>query len=205
LANQIRKLVVSGGATIFENCGNGLGAIRSKARGRAAYPQSQLPSTLLLANKPHRTLKYLLALAAGIPTIHYNWLIHSHEQRCLLPYRAYLLPAGFSLEKERDVYITKPKTEIFNGLRVEVVGPSEFKDLWGLVLREGGAKVVKRLYTPQEKRIECIVSDPDPTAYLATKFEELQIPVVSKEWIIQSLLSQKMLPLDDPNFHYTAS
>lgn len=58
------------------------------------------------------------------------------------------------------------------------------------MLKEGGAKVVQRLYTPQEGRIECIVSDPNPTDYLAAKFRELEVPVVSKEWIVQSLFAQ---------------
>jgi hypothetical protein len=52
-----------------------------------------------------RTLKYLLSVAAGLPTIHYNWLIHCCQQRCLLPHSLYLLPAGYSVEKGSDVFM----------------------------------------------------------------------------------------------------
>lgn len=51
------------------------------------------------------TLKYMLAIAAGIPTIHYNWLIHCCQQRCLLPYNLYALPAGYSVEKDCNVFM----------------------------------------------------------------------------------------------------
>jgi hypothetical protein len=34
------------------------------------------------------------------------------------------------------------------------------------------------------------VSPPDPDDYLKVKFKKLRVPVVGKQWIIQSLLSQ---------------
>ena len=37
---------------------------------------------------------------------------------------------------------------------------------------------------------QCIVSPPDPDDYLKVKFKKLRVPVVGKQWIIQSLLSQ---------------
>ncbi len=57
-------------------------------------------------------------------------------------------------------------------------------------MKEGGAKVVERLFSPQESRIECIVSDTRPGEYLEAKFKRLKVPVLNKEWIVQSLLSQ---------------
>jgi hypothetical protein len=33
-----------------------------------------LPATVLIADKPRRTMKYLLALAAGVPCVKYNWI-----------------------------------------------------------------------------------------------------------------------------------
>jgi hypothetical protein len=62
------------------------------------------PHALIL----HRTLKYLLSVAAGLPTVHYNWLIHCCQQRCLLPHSLYLLPAGYSVEKGSDVFMYDP-------------------------------------------------------------------------------------------------
>lgn len=40
------------------------------------------------------------------------------------------------------------------------------------------------------KKTQCIVSPPDPDDYLKVKFKKLRVPVVGKQWIIQSLLSQ---------------
>lgn len=136
----------------------------------------------------------------------------------------------------------KPRSDIFESMRVEVVGPPEFKvppstcgssqilaqlplmqNMWRLVLKEGGAKVVERLFTPQEDRVEvrapplllleqrlpgqlnqlyllplrqCVVSPPDPEDYLRVKLKRLAragVPVVGKQWVVQSLLNQVMV------------
>jgi hypothetical protein len=39
-----------------------------------------LPKTFLISDMPRRTPKYLLALAAGVPCVHYHWLFHSIEE-----------------------------------------------------------------------------------------------------------------------------
>ncbi|ELR22641.1 BRCA1 C Terminus (BRCT) domain containing protein [Acanthamoeba castellanii str. Neff] len=197
-AERINRLIGEEGGKLLGNFANA--SLASQCKKRSGYPG--LPSTILLSAKPRTTLKYLLSVAAGLPTVHYNWLIHCCQQRCLLPHSLYLLPAGYSVEKGSDVFIKKPRGDIFEGTRVEVVGTPEFKNLWKLVLKEGGAKVVERLFTPQEDRVECIVSPPDPDDYLKVKFKKLRVPVVGKQWIIQSLLSQKMADVDDALYNF---
>lgn len=34
-----------------------------------------MPGLVLLADKPRRTLKYILAVATGIPCVNYKWII----------------------------------------------------------------------------------------------------------------------------------
>lgn len=61
-----------------------------------------IPSLILVSDKPHRTVKYLVAIAVGVPPIHHRWISHCREQGTLLPFQPYLLPSGFSLEKEKN-------------------------------------------------------------------------------------------------------
>jgi hypothetical protein len=53
-------------------------------------------------------------VAAGLPTVHYNWLIHCCQQRCLLPHSLYLLPAGYSVEKGSDVFMYVSSFQLLN-------------------------------------------------------------------------------------------
>lgn len=61
------------------------------------------PSTLLVSDKPHRTLKYFLALASDFPCVHFNWIKDSVEKDTLMPYEDYLLPTGVFLETGKVV------------------------------------------------------------------------------------------------------
>jgi len=82
---------------------------------------------------------------------------------------------------------------------VEVVGTPEFKAMWSQILHHAGAKVVDRLFSLSvEGRIDYILSDPEPTDMVITKAQTIGKPLCTTEWLIQSLLVQKVL---DPNNH----
>jgi len=85
--------------------------------------------------------------------------------------------------------------------RVEVVGTPEFKVMWSQILHHAGAKVVDRLFTlSSEARIDYILSDPEPTDMVIEKAQALGKPLCTTEWLVQSLLVQKVL---DPTNHKT--
>jgi hypothetical protein len=58
--------------TTFENFLNRSQLRRTKKKG--------VPPLVLIGAKPERTFKYIMALAARIPCLHYNWILHSIEQ-----------------------------------------------------------------------------------------------------------------------------
>lgn len=49
---------------------------------------------VLLSDRAHRTPTYVRALAAHVPCVHYNWVLHSARAHRRLPWRAYVLPAA---------------------------------------------------------------------------------------------------------------
>jgi hypothetical protein len=54
-----------------------------------------------------------------------------------------------------------------------------------MILREAGARVVERLFTAAENRLEYILADPNPPRGVPQRAEYLNIPVVSPEWVIE--------------------
>jgi hypothetical protein len=61
---------------------------------RRGSEPSELPNTMLVAPRTLRTGKFFWALAAHVPCLHYNWILHSAAANELLPLRDYLLPAA---------------------------------------------------------------------------------------------------------------
>ncbi|KAJ1978979.1 hypothetical protein H4R35_001693 [Dimargaris xerosporica] len=55
-----------------------------------------LPSVMLISPCPARTLKYLLALAVGIPCVQMEWVLDAQRQGQVPDYRRYRLPSGHS-------------------------------------------------------------------------------------------------------------
>jgi len=124
------------------------------------------PSMVLLADKERRTIKYVLGLVSGTPCVHYDWLLQCVEKEKILPYEPYLLPSGFSVTRNCIILRTnlRPYCQnfVFDNLRIELIGVFDWKAQWSMILREGGAKVVQRLYSDSEDRIDCIVCDKHP-------------------------------------------
>jgi len=88
----------------------------------------------------------------------------------------------------------KKKSDIFEDLRIEVVGSDEFQAFWSTILRTGGAQVTKRLFTIQEETCDYIITDePVPAHYLIKKAGALKKPLVTCGWIYECLLQQKIV------------
>lgn len=89
------------------------------------------PGTILIADSPRRTLKYLLALASGTPCVSFEWIFDCIEKKSLIPLESYRLPSGYSKEREETVesFCKEEPFEVtvFKEERIEVVGSSSFK------------------------------------------------------------------------------
>ncbi|KAL9837575.1 LOW QUALITY PROTEIN: TP53-binding protein 1 [Geothlypis trichas] len=150
---------------------------------------------LLIADQHCRTQKYLLCLARGIPCVSHIWVHDSCHANQLQNYRNYLLPAGYSLQ-EQKLLEWHPRENPFHNLKVLLVSDQQenFLDLWSEILMTGGAASVKQHYSRAHNKdialgvYDVVVTVSCPAGVLKCA-EALRLPVVSQEWVIQSLIA----------------
>ncbi|XP_038041031.2 TP53-binding protein 1 isoform X4 [Anas platyrhynchos] len=151
---------------------------------------------LLIADQHCRTRKYLLCLARGIPCVSHIWVHDSCHANQLQNYRNYLLPAGYSLQ-EQKLLEWHPRENPFHNLKVLLVSDQQqnFLDLWSEILMTGGATCVRQHYSNAHNKdialgvYDVVVTDFSCPAVVLKCAEALHLPVVSQEWVIQSLIS----------------
>ncbi|XP_066184182.1 TP53-binding protein 1 isoform X1 [Sylvia atricapilla] len=151
---------------------------------------------LLIADQHCRTRKYLLCLARGIPCVSHVWVHDSCHANQLQNYRNYLLPAGYSLQ-EQKLLEWHPRENPFHNLKVLLVSDQQenFLDLWSEILMTGGAVSVKQHYSNAHNKdialgvYDVVVTDFSCPAGVLKCAEALRLPVVSQEWVIQSLIA----------------
>lgn len=88
-------------------------------------------------------------------------------------------------------------TQLFSQQRIQLLGTSEFKRHWACILKESGAKVVERLFSDTEDRIDLILFEDQnevPRNFLA-KIENLGLKKATIEWAIQCLINQEILEI----------
>ncbi|EMP36077.1 Tumor suppressor p53-binding protein 1 [Chelonia mydas] len=151
---------------------------------------------LLIADQHCRTRKYFLCLASGIPCVSHVWVRDSCHANQLQNYRNYLLPAGYSLQEQR-LLEWHPRENPFGNLKVLLVSDQQqnFLELWSEILMTGGAASVKQHYSNAQNKdialgvFDVVVSDSSCPAAVLKCAEVLRLPVVSQEWVIQSLIA----------------
>ncbi|XP_072201240.1 TP53-binding protein 1 isoform X2 [Excalfactoria chinensis] len=151
---------------------------------------------LLIADQHCRTRKYLLCLARGIPCVSHIWVYDSCHANQLQNYRNYLLPAGYSLQEQKLVE-WHPRENPFHNLKVLLVSDQQqnFLDLWSEILMTGGASSVKQHFSNANNKdvalgvYDVVVTDLSCPAVVLKCAEALRLPVVSQEWVIQSLIA----------------
>ncbi|XP_069723043.1 TP53-binding protein 1 [Phaenicophaeus curvirostris] len=151
---------------------------------------------LLIADQHCRTRKYLLCLARGIPCVSHIWVHDSCHANQLQNYRNYLLPAGYSLQEEK-LLEWHPRENPFYNLKVVLISDQQqnFLDLWSEILMTGGAASVKQHHSNAHNKdialgvYDVVVTDLSCPPAVLKCAEALQLPVVSQEWVIQSLIA----------------
>ncbi|XP_046554219.1 mucin-17-like [Haliotis rubra] len=149
----------------------------------------------LVASTFQRTVKYFQCLAAGIPCVSHQWIIHSCTEGRLLDHKAYILPAGISLER-RKLMEWNPGGSCLGGLQVMVASTNvKFQDTWRSILTISRCHLVNRLpiKNKTEDSVNVIVTDSDCPSSVLHQAKQLKIPLVSTEWVIQCLINGHLL------------
>ncbi|KAK8383584.1 hypothetical protein O3P69_015806 [Scylla paramamosain] len=178
-----------------------------KSKKKSGSPSSSTTTLLLISNTHCRTAKYIQCLASGVPIVSFQWVINSCKQNKALPWKMYLLPSGEQesgevceqnlLEEEGGFLMQR---YLLAGQRIFLGSSdnSEFCPLWQPLLVSAGAKVRVRPRTGNlnrvlDKSMTLVVGDSSLPQDEEQRARQLGLPVVSTEWVIQSLIQGTQL------------
>ena len=169
----------------------------------------------LISASYHRTRMYFCALAAGVPCVSHVWIHVCIKQGRLLDHASgYWLPAGFSIESNE--MIERSILTVRKGLLRELTvcltagSNSGFVGAWREVLLEAGCHLVSRLSTRvsqanDRNTVDVVVTDRSVGATLLQQAKRLGVPVVSIEWVLQSLICGRRFDfLAHPKYRHNA-
>ncbi|XP_073424685.1 TP53-binding protein 1 isoform X2 [Dendrobates tinctorius] len=150
---------------------------------------------LLIANQHCRTQKYFLCLASGIPCVSHIWVQDSCHSNEMQNFHNYLLPSGYSLQEDR-ILEWHDSRHPFHGLRFLVVSDQQenFLEMWTEIVMTGGAASAKQHNAKDTDKdvalgvFDVVVTDRSCPESILTCAQALVLPVVSAEWVIQSLI-----------------
>ncbi|XP_015198654.2 TP53-binding protein 1 isoform X2 [Lepisosteus oculatus] len=156
--------------------------------------------SLLIADQYCRTQKYLLCVASGVPCVSHLWVQYCCRDNKLLNYKDYLLPAGVGLPDNRIVE-WHPRRSPFQSLQVLLVSEHPV-ELWAELLMMGGASSVRQYKVDPDSppisvgMFDLLVTDRSCPESVLKCAAALELPVVSPEWLIQSLIVGEQLAYD---------
>ncbi|KAG9261303.1 TP53-binding protein 1 [Astyanax mexicanus] len=170
---------------------------------KAAY------QSLLIADQHCRTRTYLLCVAGGVPCVSQVWVRDCCQEKKLMNYRNYLLPAGLGPEKR--VIEWHSRSSPFKALKVLLISEDRV-DVWTALLTMCGATKVHQHKTngnssdvPAEKFDVVVSAHPCPPEVLKSA-STAETPVVSLEWLIQSVICGERLAYDgQPEYRHDSS
>ncbi|XP_044212627.1 TP53-binding protein 1 isoform X2 [Thunnus albacares] len=157
---------------------------------KAAY------QSLLIADQHCRTRKYLLCLASGVPCVSHIWVRDCCKDNKLLNYRNYLLPAGVG---PNDAIVEwHPRCSPFKALRILLVFEKP-EELWSQLITMGGGSSVRQFQADKDGsdipagKYDVVVTDHACPPLVEKNVTSQEVPLVSAEWLIQSLICGERL------------
>ncbi|XP_047436560.1 TP53-binding protein 1 isoform X3 [Mugil cephalus] len=157
---------------------------------KAAY------QSLLIADQHCRTRKYVLCLASGVPCVSHIWVRDCCKDNKLLNYRNYLLPAGVG--PDDAIVEWHSRCSPFKALRVLLVFEKP-EELWAQLITMGGGSSVRHIQGEKDSsdvpagKYDVVVTDHSCPPSLQTSAASQDVPLVSPEWILQSVICGERL------------
>uniref|UniRef100_A0A3Q3FMN3 TP53-binding protein 1 n=1 Tax=Labrus bergylta TaxID=56723 RepID=A0A3Q3FMN3_9LABR len=171
---------------------------------KAAY------QSLLIADQHCRTRKYILCVASGVPCVSHIWVRDCCKENKLLNYRNYLLPAGAG--SDGTIIEWHPRCSPFRCLRVLLVFGQQV-DLWSHLISLGGGSSERHVQTDKENasdvpegKFDVVVTDSACPPLVLKDMTSQEVPLVSAEWLIQSVIRGERLGFhSNPQYRHDSS
>ncbi|KAI6178609.1 hypothetical protein M3Y98_00519200 [Aphelenchoides besseyi] len=157
----------------------------------------------LVADTFYRTHKYLFALASSVPTVHHNWIDECLKANKVIDHTEFLLPAGKSILDDKE-YPWKPlKGELLKNKKLFVHSMTAnqhqhqenvvpFSEIWRPLLSTLGAEIIT---TDAADEKGLVLTDRSCTPELIAVVEQKEVPVVSSNWIIHTIVTGEWAPV----------
>ncbi|XP_050669850.1 uncharacterized protein LOC126968791 isoform X2 [Leptidea sinapis] len=183
---RLREQLEAGGATVYSYFDD--------------VPKNKYSVCKLIAPRPCLTMKYILCLAADIRAVSHAWPIVSCIRAELQDLDAFVLPTGFSIQKNAYVNWVPPfgkrNTTFFKDKVILICGDQDtFVKFWDRVCTLAGATT--RVVNEEDLNMSgayALVTDWDCPHEVQNKANQDNIPLVSTTWVKQCLIEGKVLP-----------
>ncbi|XP_046696568.1 TP53-binding protein 1 isoform X3 [Silurus meridionalis] len=160
---------------------------------KAAY------QSLLIADKHCRTQTYLLCVAGGVPCVSQIWVRDCCQEKKLMNYRNYLLPAGVG--PETRIIEWHARCNPFKALKVLLLAEDRIHLWTSLLTMCGATKVQQHTLSNNSSDIpaeefDLVVSASQCPAALLKSVTSTSTPAVSLEWLVQCVICGERLAYD---------
>ncbi|XP_044736648.1 uncharacterized protein LOC123298626 [Chrysoperla carnea] len=161
-------------------------------------PPSDYDMCKLISNRPNKTAKYIQCIAAGITILNHEWIVRCCRENKRLPFQE--LPIGWSLEKNKfiDSYHRK-KDKPFQDLLIYLAPnvDKQFLKFWERVCSLAGGTII--VMTDEDidfSTATLLLADNDCPESIVDRALNWGIPILSTNWVIQSIIHGEARPFD---------
>ncbi|KAH3762271.1 hypothetical protein Pelo_5886 [Pelomyxa schiedti] len=161
--------------------------------------KTAIPYAVLLASAPSEEIEYLLALAKGIPILHYNWVLRSVSKGSLARPHKFLLPRSAS-SPSQDTHTSFEPLNVFEKLRIEVLGPNSAE--WQDLVHSAGGVPVSRLFS-DNGHIDVVLCTPGLITiehHVKQRIKKLGLKMVSHRWAMDCLFGCRKVDFDTSGY-----
>eukprot|EP01028_Stygiella_incarcerata_P003314 TRINITY_DN1651_c0_g1_i1.p1 TRINITY_DN1651_c0_g1~~TRINITY_DN1651_c0_g1_i1.p1 ORF type:complete len:800 (-),score=235.70 TRINITY_DN1651_c0_g1_i1:134-2509(-) len=165
--------------------------------------------TVLVADGPCRTRKFLCGLALGLTPLHSSWIMLSYYRGFCMDMTTFLIPRGIC--PKTLLYTAIPQTActtkrsiadgdgIFSGQTIRLEGSRRFENLWQDVLMMGGAKISRRSKHGHDGILTLKEGQEGNTEFRSKNSKKHRdrsqsSNSISVDWIVSCLVHQTFLP-----------
>ncbi|GAB9462740.1 hypothetical protein Gpo141_00000224 [Globisporangium polare] len=149
-----------------------------------------------------RKLKFIHAIACGIPVVHSEWISACAKAGQVVPFDGYHIPSGLSITTRKFECLPVQQLDIFAelsfGIPYDVVQMSKSSAkgaglLFAFVLKALGAKrVIEDLEPSREKLVDIVLSD-ELTKTCESYRKRHKIPVANFAWVTECMILQRFV------------
>ncbi|GLJ39443.1 hypothetical protein SUGI_0805610 [Cryptomeria japonica] len=201
---ELEKLIRENGGVVLPNLPP---LLRMHMRGRPKTDDLGRNYPIVLSSQQVHTTKFLYGCAVGTLLLQPSWIADSIAAKCCLPFDKYRLQSNAATlrtcDKQKHINATiENAMPLFSGMGIMLYGRPTFYSKLTILIKHGGGLVfrtIKSLIHGRESgraALAVIIVENVRAAprHLRQCAAEYKLPVMSGNWVIESLLLGRLLP-----------